>query len=103
MEADIAEVARRALYVLSHRERDKLKDTHYRYTPYRASGEAKKYIALAPTYEGTLNNVRSLLAAVNTALDDTNNTLHAAQQQIITLELQKRALEAALLNGTTSG
>jgi hypothetical protein len=32
------------------------------------------------------------------ALDDTNNTLHAAQQQIITLELQKRALEAALLN-----
>jgi hypothetical protein len=45
-----------------------------------------------------LNNVRDLLAAVNTALDDTNNTLHAAQQQIITLELQKRALEAALLN-----
>jgi hypothetical protein len=45
-----------------------------------------------------LNNVRGLLAAVNTALDDTNNILHVAQQQIITLELQKRALEAALLN-----
>jgi hypothetical protein len=39
-----------------------------------------------------------LLAIFNTALDDTNNTLHAAQQQIITLELQKHALEAALLN-----
>jgi hypothetical protein len=31
-------------------------------------------------------------------LDDTNNTLHAAQQQIFTLEMQKRALEAALQN-----
>jgi hypothetical protein len=98
MEAGIAEEARRALYVLSHKERDKRKDTHCKYTPYGASGEAKTYIAPAPTYEGTLNNVRGLLAAVNTALDDTNNTLHAAQQQIITLELQKCALEAALLN-----
>jgi hypothetical protein len=84
--------------LLSHKERDKLKDTHCKYTPYRASGEAKTYIAPVPTYEGTLNNVRGLLAAINTTLDDTNNTLHAAQQQIITLELQKRALEAALLN-----
>jgi hypothetical protein len=39
-----------------------------------------------------------MLAAVNTALDSTNNTLYAAQQQIFTLELQKRALEAALQN-----
>jgi hypothetical protein len=31
-------------------------------------------------------------------LDDTNNTLYAAQRQIFTLELQKRALEAALQN-----
>jgi hypothetical protein len=31
-------------------------------------------------------------------LDDTNNTLYTAQQQIFTLELQKRALEAALQN-----
>jgi hypothetical protein len=98
MEACIAEEAQRALYVLSHRERDKLKDTHCKYTPYRASGEAKTYITPAPAYEGTLNNVRRLLAIFNTALDDTNNTLHAAQQQIITLELQKHALEAALLN-----
>jgi hypothetical protein len=98
MDAVIAEAARRALYVLSHKERDKLEDTHCRYTPFRASGEAKTYIASAPAYEGTLNNVRSLLAAVNTALDDTNNTLYAAQQQIFTLELQKRALEAALQN-----
>jgi hypothetical protein len=79
MEAGIAEATRRALYVLSHKDRDKLKDTHNRYSPYRASGEAKTYVAPAPTYEGTLNNVRSLLAAVNTALDDTNKTLHAAQ------------------------
>jgi hypothetical protein len=98
MEAGIVEAAWRALYVLSHKERDKLKDTHCRHTPYRASGEAKTYIALAPTYEGTLNNIRGLLATVNTALDDTNNTLHTAQQQMITLELQKCALEAALLN-----
>jgi hypothetical protein len=98
MEAGIAEAAQRELYVLSHKDCDKLKDTHCTYTPYRASGEAKTYIALAPTYEGMLNNVWSLLAVVNTALDDTNNTLHAAQQQIMTLELQKRALEAALLN-----
>jgi hypothetical protein len=69
MEAGIAEAALRALYVLSHRERDKLKDTHCRYTPYRASGEAKTYIAPALAYEGTLNNVWRLLAAVNTALD----------------------------------
>jgi hypothetical protein len=98
MEAGIAEAARRALYVLSHKEHDKLKDTHCKYSPYRASGEAKTYISPAPTYEGMLNNVWGLLAAVNTALDDTNNTLHVAQQQIITLELQKCALEAALLN-----
>jgi hypothetical protein len=98
MEVGIAEAARRALYVISHKERDNLTDTHCKYTPYRASGEAKTYIAPAPTNEGTLNNVRSLLAAVNTTLDDTNNTLHAGQQQIITLELQKRALEVALLN-----
>jgi hypothetical protein len=45
-----------------------------------------------------LNNVRSLLAAVNTALDDANNTLYAAQQHIFTLETQRCALEAALLN-----
>jgi hypothetical protein len=49
-------------------------------------------------YDGTLNNVRSLLAAVNTALDDTNNTLYAAQQQIFTLVTLRRALEAALQN-----
>jgi hypothetical protein len=98
MDAGIAESARRALYVLSHKEQDRLEDTHCRYTPFRASGEAKTYIALAPAYEGTLNNVRSLLAAVNTALDNTNNTLYAAQQQIFTLEMQRRALEAALQN-----
>jgi hypothetical protein len=98
MDAGIAEAARRALYVLSHKERDRLEDTHCRYTPFRASGEAKTYIASAPAYEGTLNNVWSLLAAVNTALDDTNNTLYVAQQQIFTLKLQKCALEAALQN-----
>jgi hypothetical protein len=64
-----------ARYVLSHKERDKLEDTHCSYTPFRASGEAKTYIAPAPAYEGTLNNVRSLLAAINTALDNTNNTV----------------------------
>jgi hypothetical protein len=98
MDTGIAEAARRVLYVLSHKERDRLKDTYCRYTPFRASGEAKTYIAPAPAYEGTLNNVRSLLAAVNTALDDINNTLYAAQQQIFTWELQKRALEGALQN-----
>jgi hypothetical protein len=98
MDAGITEAARRALYVISHQERDRLEDTHYRYTPYRASGEAKTYIAPAPVYEGTLNNVRGLLAAVNTVLDDTNNTLYAAQQQIFTLELEKRGLDAASLN-----
>jgi hypothetical protein len=71
--------------VLSHKERDRLEDTHCRYTPFRASGEAKIYIAPAPAYEGTLNNVRSLLAAFNTALDDTKNTLYAPQQQIFIL------------------
>jgi hypothetical protein len=79
MDAGIAETTRRVLYVLSHKEHDKLEDTHCRYTSFRASGEAKTYIAPAPAYEGTLNNVRSLLAAVNTTLDDTNNTLYAAQ------------------------
>jgi hypothetical protein len=79
MDAGIAESARRALYVLSHKECARLEDTHCRYTPFRASGEAKTYIAPAPAYEGTLNNVRSLLAAVNTALDDANNTLCVAQ------------------------
>jgi hypothetical protein len=75
-----------------------LEDTRSQYTPFKASGEAKTYIAPAPAYEGTLNNVQSLLAAVNTALDDTNNTLYVAQQQIFTLEMQRRALEAALQN-----
>jgi hypothetical protein len=98
MDAGIPESARRALYVLSHKERDRLEDTHCRYTPFRASGEAKTYIAPAPAYEGTLNNVRSLLAVANTALDDTNNTQYVAQQQIFTLELQKCALKAALQN-----
>jgi hypothetical protein len=98
MNAGIAEAARRALYVLSHKERDKLEDTHYWYTPFRASGKAKTYIAPAPAYEGMLNNVRILLAAVNTASDDNNNTLYAAQQQIFTLEFKKCALEAALQN-----
>jgi hypothetical protein len=73
--------------VLSHKERDRLEDNNCRYTPFRASGEAKTYIAPAPAYQGTLNNVRSLLAAINTALDETNNTLYAAKQQIFTLEL----------------
>jgi hypothetical protein len=99
MDAGIAESARRVLYVLYHKERDRLEDTHCRYTPFRASGESKTfYIAPAPACKGKLNNVRSLLAAVNTALDDTNNTQYAAQQQIFTLELRKRALEAALQN-----
>jgi hypothetical protein len=79
MDAGITETTRMALYVLSHQERDRLKDTHCGYTPYRASGEAKTYITPAPVYEGTLNNIRGLLASVNTALDDTNNTLYAAQ------------------------
>jgi hypothetical protein len=71
MDAGIAEAARRVLYVLSHKERDRLEDTHCWYTPFGASGEAKTYIAPAPAYKATLNNVRSLLVAVNTALDDT--------------------------------
>jgi hypothetical protein len=79
MDAGIAEAARRVLYVLSHKERDRLEDTHCWYTPFGASGEAKTYIAPVPSYEAKLNNVRSLLVAVNTALDDTNNTLYAAQ------------------------
>ena len=65
-------------------------DTRSVYTPYRASGEAKTNIAPAPTWEGTLNNLRELLAAVNTALDDTNNTLAKAQEKIFILETQKR-------------
>ena len=71
------------------------------YTLYRASGEAKTYIAPAPVYEGVLNNLREILAAVNTTLDDTNNTLAEAQEKILTLETQKRLLEAALLNKET--
>ena len=98
IEAGIAEAARRALYVLSHRELARLEDTRSRYTPYRASGEAKTYIAPAPVYEGVLNNLHEILAAVNTALDDTNNTLTEAQEKILTLETQKRLLEAALLD-----
>ena len=98
MEAGIAEAARRALYVLSHRDRAKLMDTRSKYTPYRASGEAKTFIAPAPAWEVTLNNLRELLAAVNTALDDTNNTLAKAQEKIFTLETQKRCLEALLMN-----
>jgi hypothetical protein len=39
-----------------------------------------------------------LLAVVNTALNGTNNALYAAQQQVFTLELEKHALEVALLN-----
>jgi hypothetical protein len=85
MDAGRAEEARRVLYVFSHKEPDRLKDTHCRYTPFRASGEAKNYIAPAPAYEGTLNKVRSLLAIVNTVFDDTNNTLYTAQLQIFTL------------------
>jgi hypothetical protein len=49
------------------------------------------YIIPVPVYEGVLNNVRGLLAVANTALDDTNNTLVAAQQKILTLEIQKHA------------
>jgi hypothetical protein len=51
MDAGIAEAARRALYVLSHKERSRLEDTYCRYTPFRASGEAKTYIAPAPAYD----------------------------------------------------
>jgi hypothetical protein len=80
MDTGIAESAQMVLYVLSLKERDMLEDTHCRYKPFSASGEAKTYIAPTPAYKGTLNNVRSLLAAVNTSLDDTNNTLYAAQQ-----------------------
>jgi hypothetical protein len=56
------------------------------------------YIIPVPVYEGVLNNVKGLLAVANTALDDTNNTLVAAQQKILTLEIQKHASEDALLN-----
>jgi hypothetical protein len=41
MDAGIAESAQRALYMLSHKELDRLEDTHCRYRPFRASGEAK--------------------------------------------------------------
>jgi hypothetical protein len=48
MDAGIAESAWRVLYVLSHMERDKLEDTRCRYTPFRASGEDKTFIAPVP-------------------------------------------------------
>ncbi|KAG2563894.1 hypothetical protein PVAP13_8KG372504 [Panicum virgatum] len=96
MEAGIAEAARRALYVLSHKERPRLEHTGSRYTPYRASREAKTYIAPLTTYDPALDNLRELLAATNTALDDTNNTLAKTQEKVIILEAQKRALEATL-------
>jgi hypothetical protein len=41
MDAGIAESALRALYVLSHKERDRLEDTHCRYTPFRAVGKPR--------------------------------------------------------------
>jgi hypothetical protein len=96
MEVGIAEAAMRALYVLSHRER--LESTHTRslYTPYRESGKAKTYIASASGHSPTLDNLRELLAAVNTALDDTNNMLDKAQRKNYTLEAQKRLWEATL-------
>ena len=68
------------------------------YTPYRTIGEVKTYIAPAPAWEGTLNNLRESLAAINTALDDTNNTLAKAQEMIFALETQKHWLEASLMN-----
>jgi hypothetical protein len=80
MDAVIVEAARRAFYVLCHKERDRLADTHCRYTPFRASGEAKTYIALAPAYDGTLNNVQSLLAACHNCFPKENqvhNYMHA--------------------------
>jgi hypothetical protein len=64
MDASIAEASWRALYVLSHNERERFEDTHCRYTPFRASGEAKTYIAPAPAYEGMLNSIQSLLPLV---------------------------------------
>jgi hypothetical protein len=50
MDAGIAESAWRALYVLSDKECDRLENIHCRYTPFRASGEDKTYIAPAPAY-----------------------------------------------------
>jgi hypothetical protein len=74
MDVGVAQAAQRALYALSNWERARPMDTYYRYTPYKASGEAKTYITPAPVYEGVLSDVRGLLAAINIVLDDTNNT-----------------------------
>jgi hypothetical protein len=86
MEAGIAEAARRALYVLSHWEHFELADTHSLYTPYRESGKVKTYIASASGHSPTLDNLRELLATINTTLDDTNNMLAKAQRNNYTLE-----------------
>jgi hypothetical protein len=96
MEAGIAEAARRTLYVLSHRERLELTHTRSLYTPYIESGNAKTYIASASGHSPTSDNLRELLAVVNTTLDDTNNMLPKAQWKKCTLEAQKRLLEATL-------
>ena len=67
MEAGITEAARRALYVLSHRERERMKDLYCKYIPYRASGQAKTYIAPALPHEAYVNQLRGILSEVNTA------------------------------------
>jgi hypothetical protein len=66
------------------------------YTPYRESGKAKISIAPASGHSPILNNFRELLAAVNTALDDTNNMLAKAQRKNYTQEAHKRLFEATL-------
>lgn len=96
MESRIAEATRRALYVQSHWQCHILARTSSRYTPYRATGEAKTHIAPITRNSPCLNNLRELLAATNTALDDTNNALYEAQKELYELRWERDLLATAV-------
>nr|TKW02122.1 hypothetical protein SEVIR_8G224700v2 [Setaria viridis] len=95
MESGIAEVARRALEVLSHKERPRLRYTYRRFLPSRASGEARTFIATHDGVDMASDFLRKYLSATLTALNETNNHLFEIQRELHEVRWERDVLVAS--------
>nr|TKW10106.1 hypothetical protein SEVIR_6G140300v2 [Setaria viridis] len=95
MESGIAEAARRALEVVSHKERPRLQHTYHRFLPYRASGEARTFIATNDGVDMATDFLRKYTSAALTALNEANNHIQELQQEVQELRWERDANMAA--------
>jgi hypothetical protein len=94
--ASVSDVARRALWPLSHTYQQQLHDTKYRHLPLHVRGESQTSIILGGAGEDRLNTLVGVVAGLNTDLDSATLDLSWVHLELEDAHARIAALEAQL-------